>query len=200
MSEQNQNQQSQGLSAGAYIASDGLLRFSPQFYVTLARHCVDRARNQFFEELDQPKAKVKLKFADIHKGSKTLLPAGYLSFHLNSFFDYLAGDAFAQRLVEQCEQDIALKVVMKPMKALVNENLDRVLRAFRVTFLEVVEEIINKQDEHINAEEHGNNLVEQDVTVKNRAWLVAALENATLDVKQVDPEEEQEEAEAESEE
>lgn len=193
MSEQNQNHSTQNVSAGAYIASDGLLRFSSQFYVTLARHCVEQAREQFFEELNQPKAKMKVKFADIHKDSKTLLPAGYLSFHLNSLFDYLAGEAFAQLLVEKCEKDIALKVVMKPMKALIGENLDRVVRAFRVTLLELVEELINNQDERINAEEHGNALIERDVAVKNRAWLVGALENAVLDVKQTETEAEAEE-------
>ncbi|HHF3048288.1 MULTISPECIES: hypothetical protein [Vibrio] len=192
MSEQNQNQPTQNVSAGAYIASDGLLRFAPQFYVTLARHCVDQAREQFFQELDQPKAKIELKFADMHKGNKTLLPAGYLSFHLNSFFDYLAGDAFAQQLVDKCEKDIALKVVMKPMPTLIGENLDRVVRAFRVTLLEVVEELINNQDERINAEEHGKTLIERDVVVKNRAWLVGALENAVLEVKQAEMEAETE--------
>jgi hypothetical protein len=197
MSEQQQQQQQQDgqLQTGAHIAADGKLRFAPQFYVTLARHCINQARESFFQELGKPEAEVGLVFADVHDGDETYLPVGFLTYHVNMFLDYLSDNQFMEQLVKQCNEDIALNIVMKPMDALIGESLPRIVRAFRVTLLEQVEAILNDTEEKLLAE-GAEEIKARDVVVKNRGWLVAAIENVPLNFSQQSEQPEQEEIQA----
>lgn len=180
MAEQQQHSQSQSINTGANIAADGLMRFSPQFYAQIASLCVHGVREAFFVDLDNPKTKVTLKFADAHKSVKTLLPVGYLSYHMNSFLDFLLSDDVMRQFIEACNKSIAIKVVMKPMDVLINENVDRIVRAARGNFLELVESVLDQQSELMADGQGGEMHAERDVVVKNRRWIISQIEAVNL--------------------
>lgn len=189
-------EQQNSIDTGAQISADGRLRFSPAFYETVIRLCVNRARETYFQALDVPKNKFELQFAEAHKGVKTMLPVGFLTYQLNQFFDFLVSEHAVKEIIGKCNNEIALSVIMKPMPDLINEAVPRIVRAFRVILLEYVETTIDKQEEHIlsKPDDESVEAKKYDVVIKNRQWIISSLEAASNALFTVDePETEQQE-------
>lgn len=185
------------INPNATIGADNKLRFSAEFYASLVEYMANNISDAMMKELANGE-ECKLKFADESADAADYLKGAYLSAQFNGFTGYLAGAEFGKAVVEQCVEDLALKVVYQgDMQALVASNLPRIMRSFKRVFLEKMEECLDNAAENISEEHQDPRHPRLDVIVKNREWLISAAEAVSLEIVESGKAEEQTAVEAE---